>query len=165
MLGRKLEHFHSKLFLRKDNVPKKWAEVTQGEPFKNAHLKERWEGKYLQDKLTPLAWSKVGRWCLFVWRRGEGAGMGQTDDRQETTKVAVSARQRADIVGLSWARTVVTYSRGGACKRLRASSTSTGLNYTSAQSSRRDNGRYRIPHEQLAKTYLKRYRWRAKFGT
>lgn len=68
----------------------------------------------MQDKLAPLAWSKVGRWCLFVWRRREGAGMGQTDDRQETTKVAVSARQRADIVGLSWARTVVTYSRGGA---------------------------------------------------
>lgn len=86
--------------------------MTQGEPFKNAHLKERWEGKYLQDKLTPLAWSKVGRWCLFVWRRGEGAGMGQTDDRQETTKVAVSARQRADIVGLSWARTVVTTAEG-----------------------------------------------------
>lgn len=134
--------------------------MTQGEPFKNAHLKERWEGKYLQDKLTPLAWSKVGRWCLFVWRRGEGAGMGQTDDRQETTKVAVSARQRADIVGLSWARMVVTYSRGGA----RASGSEhpqppqASTIRLSVQSSRRDNGRYRIPHEQLAKTYLKRYR-------
>lgn len=80
---------------------------------------------------------------------------GQTGNDESGCERSAESRHRGLILGPDGR---YVQQRGSTCKRLRASSTSTGLNYTSVQSSRRDNGRYRIPHEQLAKTYLKRYR-------
>lgn len=68
----------------------------------------------MQDKLAPLAWSKVGRWCLFVWRRGEGAGMGQTDGQtgndESGCERSAESRHRGLILGPDGRY----YSRGGA---------------------------------------------------